>query len=292
MIDLAKKFRENLIDDFTVSVINSNGIVDFNPESDDDFLKDLSLLFTVNLNIDELNSEESKSILKNCNNDVSIIINAQCRNTDFNQSTTPLLIRSNCIDYEFELLIVGGCVSRDFNLSVSIFYSGSNDLSQFYYWPSISLLSSVRAKTWHFENYNNPIFNVVKNPSDGVKLVSLNLNNIMDILECDVEDIGYYAVIDTTCIIEKSRNEKFLIASILYEYIEFIVFKPELAETLISGVFESNSIGRNMQLFMTEFMSAEFSLRNNFTLENIVMFRNDLINFKGIVYKYIKEILK
>lgn len=292
MIDFAKKFPENFVRDFNLLIYKNNDWIRFNPDSNEDFYIDLKLKIVVEIDSDLLSSDHSRQIIKKCNNNVSIVVNAQCRNTDFNHSSGSSLISPETNKYEFELEIIRGSISKDFNLSVSIFYSGQDYLSEDFYWPSISLMSELFTKTWRFENFNNPIFNVVKNPGDGLRLVSLNLNNILEILENDVEDLDYYALIDTSCVGEDVRQEKFVIASIIYEYIEFIVFKPELAENLISGFFEENSLGNNMKLFMSEFMSSEFSSRDGFSINNVMKLRSDLVHFKSIVYKYIKEILR
>jgi hypothetical protein len=292
MIDFAKKFPENIVRDFNLLIYKNNDWIRFNPDSNEDFYIDLKLKIVVEIDSDLLSSDHSRQIIKKCNNNVSIVVNAQCRNTDFNHSSVSSLISPETNKYEFELEIIRGSISKDFNLSVSIFYSGQDYLSEDFYWPSISLMSELFTKTWRFENFNNPIFNVVKNPGDGLRLVTLNLNNILEILENDVEDLDYYALIDTSCVGEDVRQEKFVIASIIYEYIEFIVFKPELAENLISGFFEENSLGNNMKLFMSEFMSSEFSSRDGFSINNVMKLRSDLVHFKSIVYKYIKEILR
>lgn len=292
MIDFAKKFPENFVRNFDLLIYKNNDWIRFNPDSNEDFYIDLKLKIVVEIDSDLLSSDHSRQIIKKCNNNVSIVVNAQCRNTDFNHSSVSSLISTETNKYEFELEIIRGSISKDFNLSVSIFYSGQDYLPEDFYWPSISLLSESFTKTWRFENFNNPIFNVVKNPGDGLRLVSLNLNNILEILENDVEDLDYYALIDTSCVGEDVRQEKFVIASIIYEYIEFIVFKPELAENLISGFFEENSLGNNMKLFMSEFMSSEFTSRDSFSINNVMKLRSDLVHFKSIVYKYIKGILR
>ena len=292
MIDFAKKFPENLVSDFNLLIYKNNDWIRFNPDSNEDFFSDLKLKVVVEIDAAILSSDHSQQIIKKCNNDVSIVVNAQCRNTDFHHSSDSSFISIDTNKYEFELEIIRGSISKDFNISVSIFYSGRDYLSEDFYWPSISLMSQLYTKTWRFENFNNPIFNVVKNPGVGLKLVALNLNNILEILENDVEDLDYYAVIDTSCVGEDLRQEKFVIASIIYEYIEFILFKPELAENLISGSFEENSLGNNMKIFMSEFMSSEFSSRDGFSINNVMKFRSDLLHFKSIVYKYIKEILR
>ena len=143
------------------------------------------------------------------------------------------------------------------------------------------------SKPWNFENKDIPFFNVSKIKGNGIKLVTLNLNNVEDSLNCDLEDIESFAVIDSACVGDQNTNDKYIISSVLYEYIEYLFFKPDLAETLIRESFEENSVGKNMKLYLESFLTSD-----KFSIEHIVALRLDLIGFKKIVYKYIENILK
>jgi len=83
MIDFAKKFPENIVRDFNLLIYKNNDWIRFNPDSNEDFYIDLKLKIVVEIDSDLLSSDHSRQIIKKCNNNVSIVVNAQCRNTDF-----------------------------------------------------------------------------------------------------------------------------------------------------------------------------------------------------------------
>jgi hypothetical protein len=47
----------------------------------------------------------------------------------------------------------------------------------------------------------------------------------VNLLDCDFEDVEYFAVIDVNCFDENMNSEKYIMCRVLYEYIEFLVFK-------------------------------------------------------------------
>lgn len=291
MIDLAKKFSDSIIENTKLSYRNERGdYVNFVPDDDNVFVRNIEFRIEVWLNLEELNTNENLVICDGCDGDLSMVITAFCNYTNYTDSSSPQVLNFRHREYVFDFLLKSGSVLRDFSLNLTVFYSGKLILQQYNYWPGISLLKK-NIGAWNFSQLATRMFKVARTKGKGTKLVNLCLDNVFSILDSDFEDVEYFAVIDVNCFDENVNSEKYIMCRILYEYIEFLVFKNDLAEKLITGVFDSDSIGKNMQLFLESFMNRDGNNQGNFSLMNIEKFRSDLMFFKREVGQFILKVI-
>jgi hypothetical protein len=291
MIDLAKKLSDSIIDNTKLSYRNERGdYVNFVPDDDSVFARNIQFRLEVWLDLEELNTQDNMAICQGCDGDVSMVVAAFCNHTNFTDSSSPQVLDFRQREYIFDFYLKSGSVFRDFSLNLMVFYSGKSILQKFNYWPGISLLKK-NIGAWNFSQLATRMFKVARTKGKGTKLVNLCLDNVFSLLDCDFEDVEYFAVIDVNCFDENMNSEKYIMCRVLYEYIEFLVFKNDLAEKLISGIFDSDSVGKNMQLFLESFMNRDGNNPSNFSLINIEKFRSDLMFFKREVDQFILKVI-
>jgi len=296
MIDFAKKFSDEIIKEFSIFQVKDGSLERFNPDNDDEISGKLTLKIRVNLDELVVGTNDSLSIIENCNGDVSLLIAIHCPYTDFVDSSKPLKLKLGFFEYEFDLYIPQGTLKNSFTLNASIFYSGTEIIgkNEYQYWPSISLLALGNKwfKTWSFETFKLPMFKVAKFNGSGLRLVTLNFDNVIDQLHLNFEEIDYVVLIDLKCLGKDFENDNYVISCVIYEYLEYLFFKPDLAENLILNFYDENTLGKNMFNLMESYFIFKFKNKEMCNLENVNSLRMNKLEFKNQIFNYIENVVK